>query len=235
MNPSSSPRLHPLEPRRTLAEEVAERIREFVLAGGLRPGTRVSDTALSADLGVGRGTVREALTLLLGEGFLERAEKGGLRIASLESIDLPDIFELRLALETWSTQNLARHPTDTAVIELERLLGAIDDAASRGLTDDVARLDLQFHDSLCHLGGGVLIHKVFRREIAKMLALLRANVDIYQPLAGTTDELWPLVKSIQEGNPARAISSIEHHIRVSLETCIAQLTALADAHSHARS
>ena len=46
--------------RRNLADDVADPIREAILTGRMRPGTRVDQDAIAEELGVSRRPVREA-------------------------------------------------------------------------------------------------------------------------------------------------------------------------------
>ena len=97
---AESPLLRPLAPRSSLVDDVAEHIREAVLGGMLPAGMRLSDSRLAREIGVGRGSVREAFSLLLADGLLERTETGrGFGIARLAVEDFDDTYELRLAIE----------------------------------------------------------------------------------------------------------------------------------------
>lgn len=69
-----------LDPADTAAlfHQIANRVRAAVVAGTLAPGTRLpSSRALSAQLGVARGTVDAAYAVLSGEGAVETRGAGG--------------------------------------------------------------------------------------------------------------------------------------------------------------
>ena len=56
--------------RGNLADEVADHIRDSILTGRLRPGTRIDQDAIARDMGVSRLPVREALISLDQEGLV---------------------------------------------------------------------------------------------------------------------------------------------------------------------
>src|SRR5262245_19923957 len=59
-------------------------LREAILAGRLRPGTRLPPSrALAADLGVGRNTVVAVFEQLVAEGYLDARVGVGTRVAAL--------------------------------------------------------------------------------------------------------------------------------------------------------
>jgi GntR family transcriptional regulator / MocR family aminotransferase len=69
--------------REPIQEQIARQIRELVLAGRLRPQSRIpSSRALAEELGVARATVVEAYGQLAGEGYLETRSGSATRIAA---------------------------------------------------------------------------------------------------------------------------------------------------------
>ncbi len=202
--------LRPID-RHSLADEVAERIREVVLAGSLPPGQKLSDSRLAKELPVGRSTVREAFRILLSEGLLESSGHG-VRIARFTDDDVQDTFELRLAVECRAARIIAsrRDPADIAVLR-----EVVDEYARAAASDDAAaavQLDLRFHETLCRLSRSRRLHDVFTREVVKMLVLLRVDQDIYQPLSDWSGDLPLVLAAIKSGDPDAAAAAIEAHI-----------------------
>ena len=201
----------PLGPRSSRVEDVAERIRELVLAGRLPAGTRLSDSALAGKMGVARNSVREAFRLLTGEGFLERTGRG-VQVVVPTVEDVEDAFELRLAIECRAVRVLAKRGDAEALRELEAIVAEFLDAARDGNAVETTALDLRFHEAVCRLTGSRRLHTVFTREVVKMLALLQMDSDIYAPLSDWVDELPQVVEAIRAGEPDVASAAMEHHI-----------------------
>ena len=63
--------------RRTLHDEVLERVRDMIIEGRLAPGSRVNESALGQALGVSRTPSREAIKTLASEGLLEAVPARG--------------------------------------------------------------------------------------------------------------------------------------------------------------
>ena len=68
---------------RTLREQVLEQLRSAILEGTFSPGARMAEVDLAAQLGVSRGTVREALRTLHNSGLLEGEERNSLHVRQL--------------------------------------------------------------------------------------------------------------------------------------------------------
>ena len=149
---AESPLLRPLAPRSSLVDDVAEHIREAVLGGMLPAGMRLSDSRLAREIGVGRGSVREAFSLLLADGLLERTETGrGFRIARLAVEDFDDTYELRLAIECRAVRILTVRCDESDLAVLDGVVHDFLKAAREGDHARAVTLDLRFHETLCRL------------------------------------------------------------------------------------
>ena len=77
-------------PGRPIHRQLAQSLREAVLTGQFRPGTRLPSTrALAADLGVSRNTVVEAYAQLISEAYFESRTGSGTFVSSALPEDLP--------------------------------------------------------------------------------------------------------------------------------------------------
>ncbi len=83
-------------PRRRggLADDVATYVRELILTGSLKPGTRIDQDAIGDAVGVSRSPVREAIVVLGQEGLLEILPRRGAIVAPLTRSDVIDHYEL---------------------------------------------------------------------------------------------------------------------------------------------
>jgi DNA-binding GntR family transcriptional regulator len=203
----------PLRPidRRSLADEIAERVREVVLAGALRAGEKVSDSRLAQELGVGRSTMREAFRILLSEGLLESSGHG-VRVAQLTVDDVQDTFELRLAVECRAARVVAERRDPQDIAELRAIVDEYVPVAAKDDGPAAVQLDLRFHETLCRLSGSRRLHEAFTRDVVKMLVLLQVDHDIYQPLADWADELPRILAAIETGDADAAGAAVEAHI-----------------------
>ena len=78
---------------------VADRLREGILDGTFPPRTQLSEVALSQQLSVSRGPIREAMQRLLQEGLLRGERNRGVFVVDLGANDVRDIYLARSAVE----------------------------------------------------------------------------------------------------------------------------------------
>jgi len=85
--------------RASLSKVVSEKIRGQILAGRLKPGERLIEDRLSAELGVSRVPVREALRGLSMEGLVRLEPNRGASVTEVTPQLLAELVEVRTLLE----------------------------------------------------------------------------------------------------------------------------------------
>lgn len=63
--------------RTTTAQQVADGLSELIMSGRFEPGTRLRESAIAAELGVSRNTVREAVRVLQLGGLVRHEVNRG--------------------------------------------------------------------------------------------------------------------------------------------------------------
>jgi DNA-binding GntR family transcriptional regulator len=106
----------------SLVDALAERIEAAIISGDLQPGSKLSEQALAASLGVSRGPLREAIRRLEGRKLLQRTPNIGVHVASLSLNDLYEVLMVREALEGMACALAATNMTDAELSALAELL-----------------------------------------------------------------------------------------------------------------
>lgn len=88
----------PLDRPAGLADRVYHQLRDNIGSHRIRPGERLQEVSLAAQLGVSRTPVREALARLESEGMIS-VEGRGFVVPELTDSDVEEIYQLRFLLE----------------------------------------------------------------------------------------------------------------------------------------
>lgn len=107
--------------RRTLHDELLERLRQMIIAGDLNPGNKVPEKELCELFGVSRTPLREALKVLASEGLVTLTPNRGAMIADLTLEDLEEAFPVMGALEALSGEMACANITDAEIAEIKKL------------------------------------------------------------------------------------------------------------------
>ncbi|MGD8416039.1 MAG: GntR family transcriptional regulator [Pseudomonadales bacterium] len=95
------------EPATTLTEQIADHIGTEIISGKLKPATRIQELKVAGELGVSRGSVREALLILESRHLIEIIPRRGAVVSSMESNEIANFCELFTALQTLCFSKLA--------------------------------------------------------------------------------------------------------------------------------
>src|SRR4030081_3333415 len=90
--------LKPIQ-KRSAEVQATDALREQILRGGARPGSRLTEIGLSQQLGLSRSTIRTALQRLANEGLVVQEPYTDWQVASLSGADAWELYTLRASLE----------------------------------------------------------------------------------------------------------------------------------------
>src|SRR5258708_23063533 len=94
--------------RASLSKVVSEKIRGQILAGRLKPGERLIEDRLSAELGVSRVPVREALRGLSMEGLVRLEPNRGATLTAVTPELVAELVQVRTLFEALNAPLAAR-------------------------------------------------------------------------------------------------------------------------------
>jgi DNA-binding GntR family transcriptional regulator len=146
--------LEPL-PELSTSELVAQRIRDAILDGAMRPGDRLVEADIAAELGVSRGPVREGIRLLAGEGLVVLRRNRGAVVTSPTFEDVLEVYVLRLNLGLLAIHHAMQLDAATApeFADVEFLLRRLHDPEVQADPLLMMQADLQFQSALFDLSG----------------------------------------------------------------------------------
>jgi DNA-binding GntR family transcriptional regulator len=211
-------KLDPL-PDESLADRVAGRIRDAIHEGRYRPGARLVERTVSAELGVSHIPVREALARLADEGLVERLPRRGARVATLTPRELEELSSLRIVLERFVVTRVQERLTPAQEKELRRQVASMRQAAGRGDFRRVLDLDQRFHERLWELADHRMLGEVVTGLRGRIGAFLRAATAALEPEeldrhAASHDEL---LDAIVSGDAEAGRAEMTRHIELATE------------------
>jgi DNA-binding GntR family transcriptional regulator len=193
-------------------DQVAETVRRAMFAGDLPPGSPLREVALSEQLNVSRGTIREALGLLVAEGIAVRVPNRGVAVKELSADDVRDVSRARAALESAGVRRW-RTATGEQRQQVKDALDAYARLASR--TSDSAALTqahLLIHRALVGLTGSerlLAAADAWSAEIRLGLAQLdRTRRNIQAQVADHRH----LVGMLERGEVLDAVAELDRHL-----------------------
>lgn len=162
---TSAPPTLPSLQSHNLREQALIALREAIVMGNLEPGSHLAEVRLAGDLGISRGTLREALRQLEQEGLAVTDGRGKLHVRSLDERTIRDAFRVRAALESLAARTVADLPAAPKASAMEALEAALEAMATAENESLHARLeaDVDFHRTLCRASGNEQLLKTWEQ------------------------------------------------------------------------
>lgn len=160
----------------TLKNQISAQIKELILTNSLQPGQPIVIDKLADEFGVSHIPVREALAMLERDGLVELNSYQNPKVADVTAVDVKEVYEMRLMVESWAVVRAAKNLTDAQIEHIDELL-------------DVARKEAAFNNYAPHLKVDLLLHETILRS---------TNNKLFWTLAQRIHERSILVRSLVE-------------------------------------
>ena len=205
-------------PETSTAGLVADRLRDAILDGTLRPGDRLVETELAERFAVSRGPVREAIRLLAPEGLVVLRRNRGAVVASPTFDDVLEVYAVRLTLGALALAHAVDGGHPAAFDSVKNLLDPLRDPQVQADAQAMLDADLAFQDAVLSLSGLPRISSLLEqsaRDAASFVSLLGITYD-------TTDHTAlihrheSLLDALSTGDTEAAVSAWQPHIRATV-------------------
>lgn len=134
-----------IQSHRPLREIVYEELRNLILTGKIKPGTRMMEIELAEDMGVSRTPIREAIRKLEKEGLVVIEPRKGAYASEVSVKDMVDILEVRANMEGFAAYLAAERMTEPEKKALGEASDNFRKAVVTGNMVDMISYDIKFH------------------------------------------------------------------------------------------
>lgn len=219
----------PAEPivRRTLHDELLDRLRQMIVDGDMTPGEKVPEKDLCARFGVSRTPLREALKVLANEGLVTLTPNRGAMIAELTIEDLEEAFPVMGALEALSGELACANITDLEIEEIRKLHTRMVAHFEAQELKPYFRTNQEIHERILAAAGNQTLCALYRS--------LEGRVRQARYLANMTTSRWTkavqeheqIVTALEARDGAKLAAILKRHLVNKFETVKEALTARA--------
>ncbi len=218
----------------TQKERAYNQIRRQIEAMELPGGTKVSTRGLARDLGVSTIPVREAITQLVGEGLLEHRPGVGTFVMNPTRLEVKDIYELRMVLESHAARKAAMATGTHGYEQMRRSIELMRQLSRHSWDHRHATENVLLHkqwgiaDATFHLA---VLHRAGNQMAVKMVAGLRLMTRVFghrlsdlrmRNLEGSLCEHTEILNAIEQADPKQASRLMRSHIRRGLAIAMAR-------------
>ena len=204
-----------LQPARSgdTVERTADILKARILDGGLAPGQRLISRDLMEELGVSRGSLREAFQRLAADRLIDLIPNRGAIVRRLTADEVIHLFQIREALEGQAARLAAerldenQRPAFTALVE--------EGHRHRGGADLPAFIEYnrRFHQAIVTISGNrELAELIDRYQLTVFMYMLRHSVGPARLIRDSVDQHDAIAQAILGGDGSGAYAAMKVHL-----------------------
>jgi DNA-binding GntR family transcriptional regulator len=223
----------PVIPRRSLHDEVTDRLRDMIVEGKLAAGERVNEAVLCEEFGVSRTPLREALKVLASEGLVNLLPRRGARVASLDAREICEVFEVLSSLEGTAAELAAGRMTATDLARLRQLQERIQQHHQARRRHEYFRQNHALHQAIVALSGNMVLEETHARLLARVRRARYMAILSEERWEESVREHAEILAALETGNARLAGTLMHRHVARTGEMVCSTLKAETDSRSGA--
>lgn len=203
-----------------LRDVVFNTLRQAILRGELKPGTRLMEIQLANKLGVSRTPIREAIRKLELEGLVLMTPRKGAEVAEITEKNMLDVLEVRKALEELAAELACERVKPEQIEEMEAAEANFEATLESADVTKIAEADVKFHD--------VIFAATDNKRLITLLSNLREQMYRFRVEYLKKPEYYPkliaehkqMIAAIKNGEKDVACETIGKHIDNQVRTVL---------------
>ncbi len=160
-----------LEKHLTLREVILENIRDAIVSGSLKAGSRVSEPELAERYGISRTPIREAFRQLESEGYLTVIPRRGAVVREFSPKDVEEFYAIKSIMEGYAARRACEN---MSVKDLDRLQAINDKLAELARIGDIKhffKIHSDFHELFIKAADNEKLHDLIAGLVTKFQRL----------------------------------------------------------------
>ncbi|MEJ2096038.1 MAG: GntR family transcriptional regulator [Deltaproteobacteria bacterium] len=207
----------------SLTERVYRKLRNAIITGEIKGGTRLVESSLAGEMNVSRTPIREALNALALEGLLYSIPRAGYIVEEMSDYDVKDLFTTRLTIEQIAACQAMEKISAEELKLLEHNIQQTDTVIQAGLTQKVADLDIEFHGILYKATRSRALLQICQTLSDHTLKYRIALIHFPEMSQKTRDGHLSIFEALLSGDSSQVKAAIRSHLQLAQEDIMALL------------
>lgn len=136
----------PMEKHLTLREKILEHIRDAIISGSLKAGSKVSEPELAERYGISRTPIREAFRQLEAEGYLTVIPRRGAVVSEFSQKDVEEFYAIKSIMEGYAARRACMKLSKKDLDRLETINDKLAELARQNDIKHFFKVHGDFHD-----------------------------------------------------------------------------------------
>lgn len=168
--------------RKSLHQELVDRLQLLIVSGELAPGTKVPEKALCAQFGVSRTPLREALKVMAAEGLVRLEPNRGAWVTLVTVAEVEEVFPVLGALEALAGEMACKTMSDDEINAIRILHEQMERSYETRDLDAYFTINQKIH--------GAILAAARNETLTTLCQALAVRIQRARYLANMSEERW---------------------------------------------
>lgn len=201
----------------TLNARLVRALREAILSGDFKGGSRLVEREMTEMFGVSRGLLREAIQTLASEGLITLVPHKGPVVTLLGREEAAELYRVRSALEGLACSEFAHRASQAQRQELFEIFGRLEAMLGREEPNALVEAKNDFYRCLLTGAANDVLQLMFTQLNNRIVQLRRLTLSASGRFPDTIKEIGAVVDAIRDGDGRRARELAEAHVAAAAE------------------
>ncbi|MGY4690928.1 GntR family transcriptional regulator [Salibacterium sp. K-3] len=196
-------------------------MKNSILEGEYKPDERLVEAKIAENIGVSRGTVREAIRMLVQDGLLIYNE-GQVRVYNPAVEDIVEIFQCRESLEELAVRLAVKNISTEELNGLDENIQKVKEKVNHNSNAELGELDQEFHNTV--------IASSKNKQLIELMDTIKTKIMYMRNTMTGNDYLPPFINdheriynALWNRNEEEAVDEMRAHINRGLDGVLSHI------------
>ncbi len=196
-----------------LSSLIYEKIRELITYGELSPGEKIVESRISKYFSASRIPIREAIKQLEIRGYVETIHNKGTYVKKTSWEEVENIYNVLSLLEGHSTRLAFGNIKNQDIEQLEKLNSILKELNNLNKYKEYIEINSQFHSFFPRICGNDFLMNLVKEMRDRVYRYRFLGITIPGHIQEYILDHEAIVKSIKEGDSAKAEETMKEHLQ----------------------
>jgi DNA-binding GntR family transcriptional regulator len=183
-----------------LPSRIAEKIRELITLGKLKPGERLKENKLAESSNLSRQPIREALRILELENLITIIPRKGAYVSEISLKEIEEIYEIRAMIDGYAARLAVPSITRQDLDELDEVVDLMGEAVREDDFEKLIKQNLSFHQKIITLSKNDTLVKLYESVLLPVRRYQRMGLSLHSSWLVSLEEHRDILEALTSGD-----------------------------------
>lgn len=193
-----------MEKHLTLREKILEHIRDAIISGALKAGSKVSEPELAERYGISRTPIREAFRQLESEGYLTVIPRRGAVVSEFSQKDVEDFYAIKSILEGYAARQACKKLSEKELDRLQANNSRLTELADSNDIKAFIKVHNEFHEMFIKAADNEKLRELITSVVTRFQRLRLMSLSLPGRMEIVVQEHAKIIEAFRRKDPDAA-------------------------------